>query len=118
MFTLGPAYNEQIDAKKTAHCRGVLVVTELFNIAVNYFDAKKATRCRRVLVVTELVVSGIQCNYSGRINTEVVLQDMQVSNLQLLFCRYYVGRKAMFDSDFKQGIVTLFVNPLKRIDCI
>ena len=60
-ITLGPAYNKQIDAKKTACCRGVLVVTELFNIAVNYFDAKKSTRCRRVLVVTELVVSGTQC---------------------------------------------------------
>ena len=56
--TLAPAYNEQIDAKKTACCR---VVTELFNIAVNYIDAKKSTRHRRVLVVTELVVSGTQC---------------------------------------------------------
>ena len=63
--TLGPAYNEQIDAKKTARCRGVLVVTELFNIAVNYFNAKKSTRCRRVLVVTEFVVSGTQCNLVG-----------------------------------------------------
>ena len=54
--TLDPAYNEQIDAKKAARCRGVLIVTELFNIAVNCFDAKKSTHCRRVLVVTELVV--------------------------------------------------------------
>ena len=58
--TLGPAYNEQVDAKKTARCRRVLIVTELFNIAVNEFDAKKSTRCRRVLVVTELVVSETQ----------------------------------------------------------
>ena len=47
--------------KKTARCRRVLVVTELFNIAVNHFDAKKLPRCRRVLVVTELGVSGTQC---------------------------------------------------------
>ena len=43
-YTLGPAYNEQIDAKKTAHCSRVLIVTELFNIAVIDFDAKKSTR--------------------------------------------------------------------------
>ena len=60
---LGPAYNEQIDAKKMARCRRVLVVTEDFNIAVNDFDAKKSTRCSRVLVVTELVVSGTHCSY-------------------------------------------------------
>ena len=59
--TLSTAYNEQIDAEKTVRCRRVLVITELFNIAVNYFDAKKFTHCRRVLVVTELVVSGTQC---------------------------------------------------------
>ena len=51
--TLGPAYNEQTDAKKTARCRSVLVVTKLFIIAVNDFDAKKSTHYRRVLVVTE-----------------------------------------------------------------
>ena len=61
-ITLGPACNEQIDAKKTARCRGVLIVTELLNIAVNYFDGKKSTLRSRVLVVTELVVSGTQCN--------------------------------------------------------
>ena len=54
---MGPTYIEQIDAKKTARCGGVLVVTKLFNIAVNYFVAKKSTHCRRVLVVTELVVA-------------------------------------------------------------
>ena len=60
--TLGTSYNEQIDAKKTARCSRVLVVTKLFNIVVNDCDAKKSTRCRRVLVVTELVVSGTRCN--------------------------------------------------------
>ena len=34
-------------AKKTAHCRMSLVVTELFSIAVNYFDAKESARCKR-----------------------------------------------------------------------
>ena len=41
---------------------GVLVATELLNIAVNNFDAKKSARCSRMVVVTELVVSGTQCN--------------------------------------------------------
>ena len=59
--TLGSTQNEQIDAKKTSHYRRVLVVTQLFNIAVNDFDAKKSTSCRRVLVVTELA-SGTQCS--------------------------------------------------------
>ena len=40
----------------------LLVVTKLFNIAVNYFDAKKSACYSRILVVTELVVSGIQCS--------------------------------------------------------
>ena len=61
--TLDPTFNEQIDAKKTARCKRVLVVSKLLNIAVNDFDAKKSTRCRWVLVVTELVVSGTQCNF-------------------------------------------------------
>ena len=39
----------------------LLVVTELFNIAVNGYGAKKSTRYSRVLVVTELVISGTQC---------------------------------------------------------
>ena len=56
-FTLGPAYNEQIDAKKTALCRRVVVVTELFHIAVYDTDAKECARYRQVLVV-----SGTQCN--------------------------------------------------------
>ena len=59
--TLCPVYNDQIDSKKTARWREVLLITELFNIVVNDFDAKKFTRYSRVLVVTELVVSGTQC---------------------------------------------------------
>ena len=59
--TLGPAYNEQKDAKETARYKWVLVVTELFNMAVNDFDAKQSACYSRVLVVTELVLSGTQC---------------------------------------------------------
>ena len=67
---LGPAYNELIDAKKTAPCRKVLLETELFNIAVNDFDANTSTRCRRLLVVTELVVSGTRCILQGNVNPD------------------------------------------------
>ena len=59
--TLGPAYNEQKDAKETARYKWVLVVTKLFNIVINDFDAKQSARYSRVLVVTELVLSGTQC---------------------------------------------------------
>ena len=59
--TLGLACNEQMDAKKTAGCRRLLVVTELFNIAVNDFDTKKFTHWKWVLVVTELVINRAQC---------------------------------------------------------
>ena len=59
LFTLGPAYNEQKDAKETARYKWVLVVTKLFNMVVNdFFDAKQSARYSRVLVVTELVLSG------------------------------------------------------------
>ena len=43
----------------------MLVVTELFNIAVNGLDAKKSARCRNAFVVAELVVSGTQCSAVG-----------------------------------------------------
>ena len=43
----------------------MLVVTELFIIAVSNFDAKKATRHSQVLVVTEVAVSGTQGNSSN-----------------------------------------------------
>ena len=35
-------------------------VTKLFNIAVNDFDAKKSAHCNQVLVLTELAASGTQ----------------------------------------------------------
>ena len=59
--TLGPAYNEQKDAKETVRYKWVLVVTKLFNMVVNDFDAKQSARYSRVLVVNELVLSGTQC---------------------------------------------------------
>ena len=61
--TLSPAYNEQKDAKETARYKWVLVVTKLFNMAVNDFDAKQSARYSRVLAVTELVLSGTQCTF-------------------------------------------------------
>ena len=44
--------------KPTGGCKWILIVTELFNIAVNDFDAEKSARYSPVLVVTELVVCG------------------------------------------------------------
>ena len=40
---LTPSYNKK-DAKETARYKWVLLVTQLFNIAVNYFDVKKSAR--------------------------------------------------------------------------
>ena len=51
-------HNKQIDANKTVCCRRVLVVTELFNIAVNGIDAKESPRCKWFLVANELVYAG------------------------------------------------------------
>ena len=39
----------------------MLIVSELFNAAVNDLNAKKSVRYSRVLIVTELTVSGTQC---------------------------------------------------------
>ena len=63
--TLGPAYNEQNDAKETARYKWVLVVTELFNMAVSDFDAKQSACYSRMFFVTELVLSGTQCRLNG-----------------------------------------------------
>ena len=42
----------------------MLIVSELFIIAVYDVDAKKFVCYSRMLVVTNLVVSGVQCNFS------------------------------------------------------
>ena len=42
----------------------MLIVSKLFNIAVNDVHAKKSFCFRWMLVVTKLVVSGVQCNFS------------------------------------------------------
>ena len=39
----------------------MLIVTELFNIAVNDCDAKESAGSKWVIVVTELVVNGTEC---------------------------------------------------------
>ena len=51
----GSRLQRKKDAKEPAFFKWVLVLNELFNIAVNYFEAKKAaccsrTRCKRVPV--------------------------------------------------------------------
>ena len=48
--------------QKKLRYKWVLVVAELFNIAVNDLDAEKSARYNWVLIVTELVVSGTRCN--------------------------------------------------------
>ena len=50
------------DARTSAGYSRVLIVSELFNIAVNYFDARTSAGYSGVLIVTELVVSGTQYN--------------------------------------------------------
>ena len=52
----------------TARYKWELVVTELFNIAVNDSDAKKSDPYSRLLAVTELVVSGNQCKQETRMH--------------------------------------------------
>ena len=59
--TPDPAYNEYKDAKETARYKWVLIVEELFNMAVNDSDAEKSAPFSRMLVVTEVVVSETQC---------------------------------------------------------
>ena len=56
--------NEQIDGngKETLRYRSLLVETKLFDIDANNFDAKESARCSRVLVITKLIASGTQCN--------------------------------------------------------
>ena len=39
VVTLGPTYNEYKDAKEIARFKWVLIITELFIIAINDYDA-------------------------------------------------------------------------------
>ena len=59
--TPDPAYNEYKDTKETARYKWVLIVTELFNMAVYDSVAEKSAPYSRVLIVTEVVVSETQC---------------------------------------------------------
>ena len=56
----------------------MLIGTEPFNIAVNYFDAKKFVRYNWVLVVTEFVVIRTQCNtnLSDNVDTHIELRRL------------------------------------------
>ena len=62
-YTVSRLQRVKKDAKETARYKWVLIVTELFNTAVNGFDAKKSARCSRLLVVTEFVVNWTQLYY-------------------------------------------------------
>ena len=66
--------------KKLLVKSGLLVVTELFNIAVNYFDAKKSACCSQVLFITKLV-SGTQCKWV----TEMVIKMLTWHNYFIAF---------------------------------
>ena len=92
-------------AKKTARCRRVLVVTELFNIAVNHIDAKKYIRCGQVLVVIELVASGTQFNMPlTEIPFDEGVQFFRIQNIHLfiLIINFLVGWK-LFKNSIVQG---------------
>ena len=65
----------------------MLVVTELFNIAVNDFDAKKSAHCSQVPVVNELVVSGTQCNQNNNASDIEKVAGVNGVLLILLFKR-------------------------------
>ena len=54
------------NAKDTARCKWVLIVNKHFNIAFNDLDAKTSAHCNRVPMVTELSVSRNQCNEKTR----------------------------------------------------
>ena len=59
---------EFCQSEKVGTLKWILIVTKHFNVAVNDFDAKKSAQCSWVLLVTGLVVSGTQCN--ERFNSE------------------------------------------------
>ena len=68
MLVVTELFNNAIndfDAKKSTCCRGGVRWTcsnrTFLNMAVNDLDTNESTRCRWVLVVTELVVSEKQC---------------------------------------------------------
>ena len=47
--------------RKTPRYRRILVITELFDITVNDFDAENASYYSRVFIVSELFVNGTRC---------------------------------------------------------
>ena len=58
----------------------VLVVTELYNIAVNDFDAKESARCRRVLIVIEIAVNVAQCTLEDMLQTFLAMKGEWPAN--------------------------------------
>ena len=81
----------------------LLVVTELFTIAINYFDAKISAHSSKVLLLTELVVSGTRYNLNY-VTTCALVKTFP----------YKLGRKSelhMFDLENK---VLILVENLKN----
>ena len=66
----------------------VLILTKHLNIAVNYLDAKKSARCGQVLVVTKLIVKGTQRTtflQGNTVSVTVYLLHKKYSLLRLLW---------------------------------
>ena len=59
--TLVPLVAKYKDEKEIVRCEPVLIVTELFNIAINDFGVKESARCKMMLVLTVLVTSRTRC---------------------------------------------------------
>ena len=60
-FTPPPTRNEKKKhAKETDRCEWLLIVTDLYDIAVNDFDAKKSARYSWEFIVTKLEGNGSQ----------------------------------------------------------
>ena len=79
----------------------VLIVVELFNIAVNDFDAKNS-RFSRVLLVTELVVSGTPCMIDADYYHYKFLQDFLAA-----ICDLYRPQRSWGKVMFLQASVIL-----------
>ena len=58
-------------------CKWMLIVTGLFNIAVNDFDAKECAGYNCMVVVTELVVSGTQYMFIAKAAFKVEIFGIQ-----------------------------------------
>ena len=100
------------DAKKSACYKSVFVVTELFNIAVNDFDAKKSARHKWVLVVTELfniAVNDFDTKKSACCSRVLVVTELVVSGTQCIFSL----RKGRAHSMLSKSLHKRLIHPAK-----